>query len=249
MLTGRTAGAGLQAADAPADSSSPEPPDWSGAYTRAGQPSQAHRQWLAILSILGSLLRVQPDSQPVADAALALVITGQDRLLAAVAPPAGSADQPLTLAGLQVLQGAAHALLLPQHCCILQDVPHSTSAACWRGQANAVSSLPCSAGVVVLRPASATCPTWASSACQPCRARCITHHEPPWPDHDRLRWAGVRACSLSPERHGEACRRLAGSPARLYGSCPPSSGCIHCAGRPAIIPRVLQHSLPAGFPR
>lgn len=109
LLLGREA-SGLQAADAPADSSSPEPPDWSGAYTRAGQPSQAHRQWLAILSILGSLLRVQPDSQPVADAALALVITGQDRLLAAVAPPAGSADQPLTLAGLQECERAAFLL-------------------------------------------------------------------------------------------------------------------------------------------
>lgn len=64
--------------------------------------SPLHRVWMALLEVVGSMLRCAPDSPHVCDAVVAFMVAAEERLLAAVEPPGGTVVQPHTLAMAQV---------------------------------------------------------------------------------------------------------------------------------------------------
>lgn len=77
--------------------------DHSNAYvplhpTRGLGVSPLQRAWLALLQVVGSMLRCAPDVPAVCDAAVSVLVAGEARLLAACEPPAATAQQPHTLA-------------------------------------------------------------------------------------------------------------------------------------------------------
>lgn len=72
--------------------------DYSNAYRQDGSPNPAHRLWCCVLSLMAVLLAALPGHGAVEGAALQLAVEAEPRLLLAVEPPAGSAQQPLTLA-------------------------------------------------------------------------------------------------------------------------------------------------------
>lgn len=86
---------------------SPPDVDHSNAYvprgpTRGLDTSPLQQTWLALLQVVGSMLRCMPDAPAVCDAAVSVLVAGEARLLAACEPPAGTAQQPHTLAMAQV---------------------------------------------------------------------------------------------------------------------------------------------------
>ncbi|KAK9805788.1 hypothetical protein WJX73_010423 [Symbiochloris irregularis] len=86
---------------------SPSKIEVGGAYTADGSVCTHHTRWLAVLGTFGSLLRLLPTNAAVSRAALSLVVAGQQRLLLALEPAAGTRAQPLTLAGLRECEAAA----------------------------------------------------------------------------------------------------------------------------------------------
>ncbi|KAK9819662.1 hypothetical protein WJX72_000881 [[Myrmecia] bisecta] len=120
LLAQEGAGLGSFASDSGPDSmrqgmpSGEAAPDYAGAYSRTGELSPVHQQWCTLLSLVGVLLRVLPGHADADRAAVAFLVTAEERLLLALEPPAATAQQPLTLAMLQeterslfVLCGAA----------------------------------------------------------------------------------------------------------------------------------------------
>ncbi|DBA67882.1 TPA: hypothetical protein ACH3X2_014148 [Trebouxia sp. C0005] len=91
----------------------------AGMYNRHGHRSPAHQQWCALMSLSGALVRSLGRDDRLDKGIVTLLVVAQERMLAVLTPP-GFAQQPLTLALLQV-----GSLL---HSC--QTIGHSAAICC-----------------------------------------------------------------------------------------------------------------------
>ena len=83
--------------------------DYGNAYDQDGRENPVHKTWLALLAFLGALVVSLPGHPAIEDCILQIVTVADPRLMLAITPPKGDAEQPMTLA---MAQEARYALFL-----------------------------------------------------------------------------------------------------------------------------------------